>query len=187
MPNADPTPFTANQVVAWNLALARTFRGLTQEEAAERLEPFLGERWSKVTFSAAERSVTGRRVRNFDADEIVAFARAFELPVAWFFVPPERDPWDALPTIKTPSGVPAERLITPEILADRVADMQRLEVRLDGAALNSVERERILFKLEDFSRDLYVWANQRQRDRLRAGDEEVRRALGRRAVEEKER
>lgn len=63
-------------------------------------------RWqalSKATFSAAERSVAGDRVRQFDADEIVAFARAFALRVSWFFLLPP--PW-------ADAGVPA-RLQTP--------------------------------------------------------------------------
>src|SRR5438094_1736388 len=81
-------PLTPNQVVAWNLAQARAWRGWTQAQAAEALEPFLGVRWSTASFSAAERSVTGKVVRNFTADEIVAFARAFEVPVTWFFLPP---------------------------------------------------------------------------------------------------
>lgn len=62
---------TANQVVAYNLARARELRGLTQEEAAAILEPFLGVRWSKASFSQAERSVAGKFVRKFDADEVV--------------------------------------------------------------------------------------------------------------------
>lgn len=94
---------TPNQVVAYNLAQARLLRGWTQEEAAAALEPHVGKRWSKATFSAAERSVAGDRVRQFDADEIVAFARAFALPVSWFFLPPP--PW-------THAGVPA-KLETP--------------------------------------------------------------------------
>jgi transcriptional regulator with XRE-family HTH domain len=79
---------TANQVVAYNLARARELRGLTQDEAAEQLAPFLGVRWSKASFSQAERSFGGKVVRKFDADEIVAFARAFDLPVTWFYLPP---------------------------------------------------------------------------------------------------
>lgn len=80
-----------NQVVAYNLARARQLRGLTQDEAAAALEPFLGVRWSKASFSQAERSVAGKFVRRFDAEEIVAFARAFEVPITWFFLPPP--PW----------------------------------------------------------------------------------------------
>jgi hypothetical protein len=96
---------TPNQVVAYNLAQARLLKGWTQDQASEALEPFLGSRWSKANYSAAERSVDGTRIRNFDADEIVAFARAFELPVTWFFLPPP--PWSA-------PGVPA-KLRTPDI------------------------------------------------------------------------
>lgn len=77
-----------NQVVAYNLSRARRLRGLTQDEAAASLEPYLGVRWSKASFSQAERSVGGKFVRRFDAEEIVAFARAFELPITWFFLPP---------------------------------------------------------------------------------------------------
>lgn len=79
---------TPNQVVAYNLAMARDQKGWTQDQAAEALEPYLGVRWSKASFSQAERSVAGAFVRNFTADEIVAFARAFDLPVTWFFMPP---------------------------------------------------------------------------------------------------
>jgi hypothetical protein len=79
---------TPNQIVAYNLAQARLWKNWTQEEAAEHLEPYLGARWSKASFSAAERSVDGQRVRQFSADDIVAFSRAFGLPVGYFFLPP---------------------------------------------------------------------------------------------------
>lgn len=79
---------TPNQVVAYNLALAREIKGWTQDQAAEALEPYLGVRWSKASVSQAERSVAGGFVRNFTADEIVAFARCYNRPVTWFFMPP---------------------------------------------------------------------------------------------------
>jgi hypothetical protein len=71
----------------------------TQDQACDALEPHLGKRWSKANYSAAERSVDGSRIRQFDADEIVAFARAFDMPIGWFFLPPP--PWAS-------SGVPAK-------------------------------------------------------------------------------
>ena len=110
---------TPNQVVAFNLAQARSLRQWTQEQAAEALEPYLGRRWSKATFSAAERSVESDRVRQFDANEIVAFARAFDLPVSWFFLPPP--PW-ASPGIPTKLRTPdAEKFGLPlSELADLV-------------------------------------------------------------------
>ena len=82
---------TPNQVVAYNLSQAREWKGWTQDELAEALEPHLGKRWSKASVSQAERSVAGKFIRQFTADEIVAFARALELPLGWFFLPPP--PW----------------------------------------------------------------------------------------------
>jgi hypothetical protein len=79
---------TPNQLVAFNLWRARTWLGLTQEKAAELTEPYLGERWSKRSWSAAERSMDGKRIKVFSADEIVAFAAAFDLPLSFFFAVP---------------------------------------------------------------------------------------------------
>lgn len=88
MPRSKPRQITANQLIAYNLMRARKLRGLSQEQAAERLEPFLGTRWSKATVSAAERSYETDRVRQFTADDLLAFSRAFDLQMAWFFFPP---------------------------------------------------------------------------------------------------
>lgn len=97
---------TPNQIVAYNLNQARLWKGWTQEEAADALAPFVGSRWSKANFSAAERSMDGQRIRNFDADEIVAFACTFDLPVTFFFMPPV--PWaDNVPVrLQTPDAGP---------------------------------------------------------------------------------
>src|SRR5438105_15161924 len=86
---------TANQVVGFNLQQARLWKGWTQQQAAEALEPYLGKRWSVASVSQAERSIAGKFIRQFTADEIVAFARAFDLPLGWFFLPPP--PWSAQP------------------------------------------------------------------------------------------
>lgn len=110
---------TPNQVIAYNLAQARLLKDWTQDQACEALEPHLGTRWSKANYSAAERSVDGNRIRQFDADEIVAFARAFDLPISWFFLPPP--PW-ASPGIPAKLQTPdAERFGAPlALLADLV-------------------------------------------------------------------
>ncbi len=83
---------TPNQVVAYNLARARLFRGWTQEQAAEALAPYLGTRWSVANFSAIERSVDGGRIRQFTADDLFAFSRAFRVPIGFFLTPPVDDP-----------------------------------------------------------------------------------------------
>jgi hypothetical protein len=150
---------TANQVVAYNLRVARTFRRLSQEEAAERLEPYLGTRWSRTNFSNIERSIDGKRIKQFSADEIVAFSLAFELPVAWFFVPPEQDPWGRLPNITPPTDVSEDRLVTDADLTERVIDTGGigLESRLDNVIRGlPVEREQgmIILKLLRAARDI---------------------------------
>ena len=80
--------WTPNQVVAHNIARARLLRGWTQEQAATEVAPYLGTKLSTASFSAIERSVDGGRIRQFDADEIFAFARGFGLPIGWFVTPP---------------------------------------------------------------------------------------------------
>ncbi len=81
---------TPNQLVGYNLWCARQERHWTQAQAAEALEPYLGVRWTVAQVSAAERSVDGTRIRQFTADDLVAFAQAFEVPITYFFLP--RDP-----------------------------------------------------------------------------------------------
>lgn len=139
-------PVTANQVVAYNLRRARDLRGWKQEDAAMRLAPYGvgGEEWSKAVWSAAERTFDGERIRHFDADDLIAFARAFDLPIYWFFLPPEQDasgnPWPRVaPTqSKAPPLTPGHLLdlIFPSIPGEglqhvirRLADMFGDETR----------------------------------------------------------
>lgn len=68
---------------------ARELRGLTQAEIAERMSRFTGTSWTAVTVAQAEGSVSGNRVRQFTANEMVALARTFDLPILYFFMPPE--------------------------------------------------------------------------------------------------
>jgi transcriptional regulator with XRE-family HTH domain len=80
-----------NEVIAYNFRRARELRGLTQPEAAAALEPFLGQRLPQASISAIERSWGGDKRREFDAQELLAFACAFDLPLLWFFLPPPGD------------------------------------------------------------------------------------------------
>lgn len=80
--------WTPNQIVAYRIHEARRMRGWTQEQAAVELEPYLGTKLSTASFSAIERSFAGGRIRQFNADEILALSRGFRLPIGWFFTPP---------------------------------------------------------------------------------------------------
>jgi hypothetical protein len=80
--------WTPNQIVAHNIARARLLRRWTQDQAADACAPYLGARLSAASWSAMERSVDGGRIREITADELVAFARAFNLPIGFFLTPP---------------------------------------------------------------------------------------------------
>ncbi len=80
-----------NQVVAYNVRAARELRGWTQEEFAERLEPYLGQRLTQTSVSAIERAWDNDRRREFDAHELLIFGLVFDLPLIWFLLPPAGD------------------------------------------------------------------------------------------------
>lgn len=153
---------TGNQVVGYNLFLARVFRGLTQEQAAEKLEPFLGRRWTKAQFSTAERSVAGKRVRQFDADEILAFARAFDLPVAWFFTPPmPEDPLRRLPSIEPPTDVGKGQLVDAVELIERSTGAgHNVDGRIEPVLqeLGPAERDRLTYLLRGEAAAWWRWS-----------------------------
>jgi transcriptional regulator with XRE-family HTH domain len=102
--------WTESQVVAHNLTKARELRGMTQAEAAARLSRFTGSSWSATTVAQAEGSVGGQRVRQFTANELVALARTFDLPVLFFFLPPD-DGEGRLVTDDADRGLPWEYLV----------------------------------------------------------------------------
>jgi transcriptional regulator with XRE-family HTH domain len=124
-------PVTPNQVVAFNLRRARELHGWTQDEAAGRLEPYLSQRWSKASFSIAERSFDHPdRIRQFTADDLLAFAAAFGLPVSFFLIPP-RDV-EVIAARGAQKGLSAEQMIELAIAPqdDRVQEL--IEDRLRG-------------------------------------------------------
>jgi hypothetical protein len=101
------------QIVAWNLERVRRTRGWSQEQAAKVLEPYLGYRLSRAAFSQAERSLHGGKIRRFDADEIVAFARAFEVAIPYFFGPPEPHFRGKFVAVNGKPGNPKARVTSP--------------------------------------------------------------------------
>src|SRR3546814_9800750 len=78
-------------------------RSWTQHQAAEACAPYLGARLSPASWFALERSVDGGRIREITADELVAFARAFDLPIGFFLTPPSV--WDNH-VVSTPDAGP---------------------------------------------------------------------------------
>lgn len=147
---------TPNQIVAFNLRRARELKGWTQDEAAEHLEPHLGARWSKASYSAAERSVDGERIREFTADDLVAFARTFRLPIAWFLTPPGGEEFGDVAKVRTPDH--PDGLSTGELL-DLLYEMGGpLAARLTqlGEALPAQQTTRLQRRARGMAHDYYV-------------------------------
>ena len=101
--SATPAPptLTVHQIVAYNFTRARRDAGWTQVETSERLEPFLGYRLNQAGVSAIEKTYDSERRRNIDAAEIVAFARCFNRPIGWFFLPPTGHSPDLIEPVQT--------------------------------------------------------------------------------------
>lgn len=125
------------------MAKARLLRGWTQEEAAQAIGRCLGTAMSAASFSAIERSADAGRVREFDADEILAFARAFRVPIAWFFTPPSV--WEG---VGIDTGDTGDEGLDPILMLD--------------AVLGTPET------LEDYKSYLFSWPDPRQRLRIYA-------------------
>jgi len=123
------TLFTPNQLVAYNLARIRKQQGLTQEQTVELLAPFLGAKWSVASLSAAERSVDGKRVKEFNADELIALSRAFDVPLVFWFTPPPTDEQSRLATPDaSDQGLPVDTLL--DIVFGRTDNRHTLEQAL---------------------------------------------------------
>lgn len=84
----EPRRLNAHQVVAFNLRRARLAAGWTQAELAARLACLLGYDMKQAGISAIERTYDGKRPRNIDIGEVVAFAVCFAAPVTWLLTPP---------------------------------------------------------------------------------------------------
>jgi transcriptional regulator with XRE-family HTH domain len=85
--SAQPSGVDANAVVAYNLGAIRRRRGWTQQEVADRLSSLSGRPLGKVSISAMEHSGEVRR-RRFDAHDLYLLSVVFDVPIAYFFLPP---------------------------------------------------------------------------------------------------
>jgi hypothetical protein len=79
---------TPNQVVALNVEEARAQKRWTQSQTVRELARF-GLHWSRANYAmAVAASAKGTRIREFNADEIVAFAQTFGVSIWRLFLPP---------------------------------------------------------------------------------------------------
>jgi DivIVA domain-containing protein len=81
--------YTLNQFVAYNVGHWRRALGYTQEQLGTMLAELTGRPWSKATVSAAERGWDGKRIRQFDADDLLALSLALRVPILGLLLPPD--------------------------------------------------------------------------------------------------
>src|SRR3954453_18113059 len=77
-----------NAIVSYNLRTIRERRGWTQQSVAERVGQLADQPAPQGSISAMERGFDGERRRRFDAHELYLLSIVFDVPIAYFFVPP---------------------------------------------------------------------------------------------------
>ena len=82
------TGMDVNAVVSYNLKAIRERKGWTQQEVADNLGRLTGHVLPQASISAMERGFDGERRRRFDAHELYLLSVIFQVPIAYFFVPP---------------------------------------------------------------------------------------------------
>ncbi len=139
-PAAVPADVDLNQVVAFNFRSARELRGWTQDEMAERLEPYLGQRLTQAGVSSIERAWDGDRRREFDAHELLIFAMVFDLPILWFLLPPPGDHRLMRATTRPVDELYMYLLGRPDQLAPLYARLREIGATDPTAADKTVEK-----------------------------------------------
>jgi transcriptional regulator with XRE-family HTH domain len=84
-----PAPgLDVNAVVSYNLRWIREREQWTQQAVAMRLGQLTGHELPAASISAMERGFDGDRRRRFDAHELYLLSVVFDVPIAFFFIPP---------------------------------------------------------------------------------------------------
>ena len=84
----EPPGLDVNAVVSYNVKAIRERRGMTQQAVADRLATLTGHTLPQASISAMERGFDGERRRRFDAHELYLLSVVFDVPIAYFFIPP---------------------------------------------------------------------------------------------------
>jgi transcriptional regulator with XRE-family HTH domain len=119
-----------NAVVSYNVKAIRERRSMTQQQVAQRLAGITGHQLPQASISAMERGFDGDRRRRFDAHELYLLSVVFEVPIAYFFLPPP----GAMGTPLADTNVPAARLYSA-ILGDDT-QLEAVDERLEEMGLN---------------------------------------------------
>jgi hypothetical protein len=126
-----------DDVVSLNLKRARELRNWTQSEAAAQVSRYLGKTWSVQVYGDAERAYRIKRIKIFSATEVIAFCRAFRLPLVWFYLSP--DPWTTIAPREGDEGMTGDDLLSllfPRFDDPGLRDLERATHRLFSTFTN---------------------------------------------------
>ena len=148
-----------NGIVAWNLRLARNLHNWTQSETVNRLTEY-GISWSVPSLSNAELSWRpNAKYREFTAADLMAFSLTFNLPLAWWFLPPTRDDTGDI-TFGVTGGTILDRTqILNLMFGSSSAVKERLAALPTSPVFASTARLRITAHLEQQEHDLQKLLN----------------------------
>lgn len=116
-----------NAIVSYNIKAIRERRGWTQQSVAERLGMLTGHQLPQASISAMERGFDGERRRRFDAHELYLLAVVFDVPIAYFFLPPPKTGAQVLADAQRPVSELYAYLLGKEwqlpLMDERLADI----------------------------------------------------------------
>lgn len=129
-PPAEPTGMDVNAVVSYNVKAIRERRGMTQQGVADRLAQLTGHQLPQASISAMERGVDGERRRRFDAHELYLLSTVFDVPIAYFFIPPPGTGLTELADTRRPVAELWRALLGTDTQLDAV-DARLAEIKID--------------------------------------------------------
>jgi transcriptional regulator with XRE-family HTH domain len=120
-----------NAVVSYNVKAIRERRGMTQQQVADRLAQLTGHRLPQASISAMERGFDGERRRRFDAHELYLLSVVFDVPIAYFFIPPPGTGFGELADTHRPVAELWRSLLGTDDQLDAV-DARLAEIKIDN-------------------------------------------------------
>lgn len=132
---SDPPPraeqgLDVNAVVSYNVRAIRERRGLTQQGVADRLAMLTGHQLPQASISAMERGFDGERRRRFDAHELYLLSVVFDVPIAYFFIPPPGSTGTELADTRRPVAELYRAILGTESQLEAV-DARLAEIKID--------------------------------------------------------
>jgi len=163
---ADRAGLDVNAVVSYNVRAIRERRGMTQQQVADRLALLTGHQLPQASISAMERGFDGERRRRFDAHELYLLSVVFDVPIAYFFIPPPDQKGVLLSDSRRPVAELWRAMLGTEHQLDAV-DARLAEIKINNPETTD-EVLAAIFGPEDAARNWHehfrTWRKRRLRE-----------------------